>query len=377
MKKIEFLKKVEALLCSKKEGFADNIQTNLATQKRNNFEYLEYIYENGVYGKSYNKNFYIASVSSQHLLEQIERIIQPNRKFEVNIPNICVKDFIDRLFSFDFPKKIYKGVSYNQNLLKYGEKLDNLDFFSYLKNRGDESIIFDASCYHALNLLTNSKIYSGVSFQTFIIDEILECVNLNSDLRENSLLRKKYLSKMSELSFSENKTISMFDVLSGKESRRMFEENLSSSFKFCGAGIKDSKIDLAKFVRYKRNGSWFAQSYTPLVLAESLYARNTLGFDTKLGPISETGFDSFISKMHRGLNYRPMQFVWYTRPFEKNSSPETSIYTKDSMDTIRKKLNLDKAYAEWLENIICSFFLKIRNSKLEEKIEYIISILEK
>lgn len=375
MKKEDFLKQIENLLFSKKETFPDHVQGALS-KKLQRLD-LDSIFDHSEIGdlyKSYGENLGNLTM----IIRDLESILQPKRKFDVVIPGLCIESFVKRIFDnsvHSYNKKLYKGVSYNPNLLRYGEKLDNLDFFSYLKVSGREAIIFDASCYHALNLMQKQKLSVNTRYSDFVCDVILECIESNKELNENSKLRKTYLNRMSKISlYDKAEVVSMQDVLLQNEAQRIFKGNLNYGLNFCEAHIQDQWLDLLKYVRYKRNDSWFAKLYTPLVLAESLYARNCLDCDTKLGPISETGFDSFISKMDKEFNFSPMDFVWYSRPFEKLSSPETSIYTRDSMDQVRKKLSSNPKYAEWLEDIISPFFRSL--NPLEEKIEYLIKKIE-
>ncbi len=382
MKKEDFLKMIEELLFNTRATFPEHIQ--IALEKKLKLINLSSKFNSSCVGKDYNQNI----GSLDYIVRCIEHILQPKRKFDVVVPSICIEDFIDKIFDYGLPDsnsthRIYKGVSYNPNLLKYGEKIDNLDFFSYIKKSARKAVIFDASCYHALNILgNNQKLFINTEFSDFVCDEILNCVGTDKELKDNSQLRKKYLLRMNDFASCRNsEIISMYDVLTQNESKRIFQKNLDKGLDYCGAHTYKQGIDLRDYVKYKRNNSLFAKMYTPLVLAESLYAMKSLDCDTKLGPISETGFDSFISKMHSKLHFKQMQFVWYSRPFEKNSSPETSIYTKDTMDQVRKKLANNQPYAEWLQDVIGQFFYgedQVFNmSKLEEQIECAIKQIEK
>ena len=314
MKKDQFILSVDKLLNSgRKDPVSGISQPPFATKKRQGVEYLEYILENGINGKKYGP---VYEDSGDEIIKYLSAILQPKRRFDVFVPTLCLKDFVDKVLRGHYPKNIYKGVSYNPHLLEYGEKLDNLDFFSYLCEVREfvtgESVIFDASCYHALNLIDVDWISPNVA--PAICQELVRTFFLNNELRENSLLRKEYLLRMNSFSGYQMKIISMADVLTDPKKIGDFESRLTSGLAHCETSVENSRLKIRNFVKYRRIDTEFSKLYTPLVLAENLYAREILKCNVKLGPISEVSFDSFISKIQREKS-GSMQFIWYTRPF--------------------------------------------------------------
>lgn len=293
-------------------------------------------------------------------LEERERVlrafIQPERRFGTFIPGMCLRGFFASVMRGCAPQSIYKGVSYNPKLLERGERMDNFDFFSWAK-RVQEAIpnfeltVLDASPYQVINELGDFPFPDGLSdeaFATWFYEQILEGLDKNMVLRENCRLRGKYLNALLQVSGVNGRVVSAEDLMRSKDPRLL--NAFVRAKRLCGLSpSRNGLVNVRRFVDYRRYDTSFAKTYTPAVVAEALFFLDTNGISAKLGPTSEIAFDNLIGEA-TGAEGQPYNFFWYSRPFEKGSTPENRIYFNDSDDEVQRKLG-GKGYADWLDDV--------------------------
>lgn len=291
----------------------------------------------------------------------LKAFVQPDRAFYTFIPALCLRNFFDEIMKGENPQAVYKGVSYNPNLNKNGEKLDNLDFFSWAK-RAQEALptfrltILDASPYQVLNELGEIKWPQGIredEFSDWFYGLIEKGVKENPDLMENCQLRSRYLKAMMEATETEGSVISVWELIKNRDP--LLLESLEEARRLCEVNLKEGElVQVDRFVTYRRYETEFSKSYTPAVVAEALYFLKKNGVKAKLGPTSETAFDNLIAKC-MGQEKIPYSFFWYNRPFERGSNTSNRVYFNDTREDIKKKLERNPSYSLWIDDILTPF----------------------
>lgn len=289
----------------------------------------------------------------------LEAFLQRNREFKTFIPTLCLKAFVRNLLAGEIPANAYKGVSYNPNLLRDGEKFDNLDFYAWAarlqkKFRGFDLTILDASPYQVLNEMGESDWPSDLSDEEFpfwFYENMARGIESSGTLGANCELRSRYLQAMLEASGVKGKVVSALDLI--KSGDPILLESMKEARKTCGVRVLNNRLAVDRPVFYKRNGTEFAKSYTPAVVAEALYFLRANGIKAKLGPTSEVEFDNLISKAI-GAKCPDYNFFWFTRPFEKTATREGRIYFNDSPDSVMAKLQ-NPDYSRWVGDVSSDF----------------------
>lgn len=304
------------------------------------------------------------NLDSEQLEERkkvLEAFLQRGREFQTFVPGFCLKGFTEGVLSGKFPQEndaVYKGVSYNPNLIKNGEKLDNLDFFAWAARLQKEIpdfklTVLDASPYQVLNELGEIEWPEGLSdeeFPAWFYGQIENGVAASPELSENCKLRGQYLRAMMQATGVKGEVVSALDLITAKD--LLLLDSMREARQICGAKIINNKLAVDRPVYYKRNDTEFSKSYTPAVIAEAIYFLRANGIRSKLGPTSEVEFDNLISKCVRDKGI--YNFFWYNRPFEKDSNTENRVYFNDSPDQVLTKLREPK-YSAWVSDITSDF----------------------
>lgn len=293
-------------------------------------------------------------------LTTFEAFLQPNQPFQTFVPKLCLRGFFDEVMRGRPPKKAYKGVSYNPRLRIDGEKLDNMDFFAWAKNVQkkvpDFSLtVLDASPYEVINQIPDAKFPKGLKdseMAEWFYGKIEEGVERDPELQENCRLRGLYLRALMGVSEVNGQVVSALDLIRSRDPELL--RSFQDARKLCGMTVsEDGKLNVDRFVTYRRYGQEFAKTYTPAVVAEALYFMRRNGITAKLGPCSEMAFDKIIADCMRSDG--GYDFFWYSRPFEKSGNTRNRIYTGDQADTVRKKLTSDPSYANWVNAVLEPF----------------------
>ncbi|MCK4589042.1 MAG: hypothetical protein KAT77_01245 [Nanoarchaeota archaeon] len=353
----------------KKSGIDSVAQPRLGTKKRKGAKYVQRSNEN------------IFNLNQEELKQRIkifEAILQPGLSYNIFLPQN--KIFFEEVMQGKIPQQVYIGLGYNDKLNVNGERLDILNLFSWAKRAQQgipelELIIWDASCYQAVNMLDPKKIPAQFSADTAqeILGTLGQTLKENSQIRENSELREKYLKAFMSTLDIKGRVIPARDYLTGQETE------YSKQFQKCLDFCRDPSTDQLKIVRAVQFGKIPDRAkvlYTPMEIAEALLLLETYGNDIKLGPTSEKCFDKFIVAAARELNGAQYKSIWYTRPPGKPASYLTndgnSIDFNDSTDIIGKKLE-NQSYRNWLGDVIKPFSTE---PSLEDNINKVITTVK-
>ena len=316
-------------------------------------EYIRFLNEKG------NKPIGLNEEDLASKQQILEAFLQRNREFKTFVPGLCLKDFVESLLRGQIPDNAYKGVSYNKNLLIDGEKFDNLDFLAWAarlqKTMPDfELTILDASPYQVLNELGDLDWPDDLDereFPAWFYEQMANGVASSKELGENCRLRGEYLRAMLSATGVKGQLVSALDLIKAKDPTLL--ESMREARKTCGVKIVGNKLAVDRPVFYKRNGTEFAKTYTPAVIAEAIYFLRIAGIKAKLGPTSEAEFDNLIAQSIRP-ECPDYNFFWYSRPFEKSATRENRIYFKDNPDSVKVKLT-NPDYSRWVGDISSDF----------------------
>ena len=280
-------------------------------------------------------------------------------------------------------KKIFMGFGYNPNLVDYGERLDILNFFSWMKKLQNQFsydfFIYDASGYYIVNRTPEKKIKElGKNPKS---EQILN-VLLNEQKRpkrkeimRNCDLRSKYLKKAIEITQISAKYIDSRTVFEDKDYMKALDESLEfvEKLEIENPGLI-SKI-------FPKNYNLASKLYLPLEIAEALYLQEKFQVNTKFGPKSEKFFDEAIFGLTKEKNipYQSIRCPYGPRKPGYLSDKDV-IWTTSSDYFISEILQSDGSYKEFVQQYILSFtknneqldqaVIRIKQKlKLEEVIE--------
>jgi len=252
--------------------------------------------------------------------------------------------------------RTYKGVSYNPLLPEFGERFDMLDFFAWGARAQKaepffQFLVLDASLYWAVNAMGRMPVemYSKGAAKK-LVDTLCRELENGSDtsrlVKEAEGIRNRYLRAVASL--LPNGTC---QVLSAKElwkDNDAYVARLQDAIDF----VAESKVEgepfrFGKCAQYSRYNQEYQKWYTPLVLGEAKYLYDAYGISAKLGPTSETAFDSLIRQL-LGAKYC---IFWYTRPLERQLAYSDYVFFNDSDKVVEGKLGKNSQLAEWLGEI--------------------------
>jgi len=249
---------------------------------------------------------------------------------------------------------VYKGVSYNPMITAYGENVNILDFFGWLKAGGFKGIVLDASLYAIVNATKKVPVkkYTQNAAQEaaeFLLSEI----EAHPEIKNAACTRGRYLRAAATSLFSPSSQPLVIDAEMMWQSDR-YRSCLQKAIAFCTLNPKyGSELDIKRYANYVRYDTPYQRWYSVLVLAEALYLYEVYGANIKLGPTTESNFDSLIREFMAslGISYG---FIWYDRSVEKQILYPELIFFDDEKEEIEKKLQNEKL-EKWMREIIAPF----------------------
>lgn len=285
----------------------------------------------------------------------------------------------------------YKGVSYNPLLLDSGERLDMLDFFSWGKKVQEVEpnfrfLVLDATLYWVVNAVGKMPVEkyckdaARIAVERFKAE--LEENKVAKQILEASELRNRYLLAMASLFPNGScQVVSAKDLWYGNDA---YLNALQEAVDFVVASrLEGADFKFAKYAQYSRYNQEYQKWYTPLVLGEAKYLYDAYGISAKLGPTSETAFDSLIRKMigKEECGFYPMaempgfypslnrakdsyDIFWYTRPLERKIPYSEYIFFKDSDSVVDEKLSRNRQLAEWLSEVVKPFVGEVKSKEV-------------
>jgi len=333
---------------------------------------------NGIQGWVSEEYFYKFGLADPRVIKILGQAFQFNRRglFQrqsdfVDIMVPYVKDFL-KVVGAEEPL-VYKGVSYSPYVTNLGENLNLLDFFAYLKKSGFRGIILNASPYAVVNYEGRSPalVYSSKSAKE-AAENLLSWFLSSSEVMESSRIRGKYLEAIASSLFPQKTRPLVINADEMWESMR-YRESLQEAIECCCAPVNEGgKLIVKKYANYNRYDSDYQRWYSILVLAEVFYLRDVFGVNLKLGPTTESNFDSLIKK---SMNNRGSQFgfIWYDRSVEKEVPPNMRIAFSDSDKEIKRKLK-NKTVAGWTNSLV-SPFLQSPFVSIKKKVREIMEVV--
>lgn len=200
------------------------------------------------------------------------------------------------------------GFGYNPDLIAYGERLDILNFYSWMKQLPAEWFVYDASGYYIVNRTPENKISSLGSKPT--ADQILSVLideqnrPKRQEIMRNCDLRSEYLQRAIKIS-----GINAMYV----DSRKVFRDcldyriALDESLEFVRRLQKDDPALVEKIMPNNANPA--GMLYLPLEIAEALYFEKAFNVSGKFGPKTEEFFDEAILRLmtEQGTPYQSIR----------------------------------------------------------------------
>ena len=312
-----------------------------------------------------------AKAEPDAVVNRLEKIFQPGREIqEVVVPYF--PEFFE-LISNNEPL-IYKGVSFNPFVSSFGENVNILDFYSWVKRSRMKGIILDASLYAIVNAAKQPlvEIFSPTAAED-AVEFLKSRMDSYPDIKKSAETREKYLRASATSLFAPADAPL---VISAEEiwERKKYIECLQKAIEFCcGNPPEGERLEIISYADYTRYGSDYQRWYTVLVLAEVLYLNQIYGVNIKLGPTSESNFDNMIKKFMKDQGI-PFAFVWYNREIEKSIPYPERLSFDDGNEELKEKLSNERL-GKWVEEIIGPFAKE--GEKLTETVSRVIRQVKK
>lgn len=189
------------------------------------------------------------------------------------------------------------GFGYNPDLIRFGERLDILNFFSWMRifqdSFGSDLTIFDASGYTIVNRTPEKKIKALGEYPT--AEQILDALVSEQDrpkkaeIIQNCELRSRYLRRLIEISGIKADHVDSRQVF--RESKD-YKQALDVALDF----VKRLELDKPDIVDkiQPQNPNPASKLYLPLEVAEAIYLLEVGRVSGKFGPTTEEYFDQAI-----------------------------------------------------------------------------------
>ncbi len=268
------------------------------------------------------------------------------------------------------------GFGYNPQLVTSGERLDMLDFFSWMKQLQDgrivpEWVIWDAAGYAIVNKIKDT---SSRSFKTLVggasAATILDCLceeqNAKYPFRsvfdsrekilfqQNCQLRSEYLKRFIAVSGVNAEYYDSREVF-GSDPR--FRDALEESLAF--VKYLEAKTDPILEEVMPQSSSKVGSLYLPLEIAEALYLANVKNVNGKFGPVTEKYFDTCILNC---FEQNKKEYTALRCPLAPNEKRPAYLKTDDPFPlttkgttkakTIKKRLSQDLVYQQFVNNYL-------------------------
>ncbi|MEK6843287.1 MAG: hypothetical protein AABY04_02265 [Candidatus Micrarchaeota archaeon] len=266
---------------------------------------------------------------------------------------------------------IYKGVSYNPMIGAFGENFNLIDFFGWAKESNFKSIILNASIYAIINEAKSPLVRN---FGEDSAKNAIEFIRTKSDDYSNVFAlaekREKYLRSIGYSLFPPIGQPLVLEALEMFKSKQ-YENCLQEAIVFCADGpVPGAELIIKKYANYTRYNTNYQRWYSVFVLAEALYLNRAFGVNIKLGPTTESNFDSLIREFMQKLEI-PYGFIWYDRGIEKQVPYPEAISFEDTKESIEKKIR-NPLIRNWMEELLRPFGLGKEQKDMGDTIAEII-----
>ena len=251
------------------------------------------------------------------------------------------------------------GFGYNGTLVSLGERLEMLDFFSWMKKLQDKGVqewtIWDASGYFIVNKLPAKKLI-GLGSQpsaSLILEALVEEQERpkRAEIKENCDLRSQYLQRLIQMTGVKAKYLNSWQVF--REDSR-YAEAVDVALEF----VKRLEKDLPDLVEkiQPNNDNPASRLYLPLEIAEAFYLNYNFGIEGKYGPKTEQYFDEAIVKLAKEWR---ISYATIRSPLGPRKPgylrDENVLVTGMSDREVKSLLNSDQEYRSWIDAITAIF----------------------
>ena len=251
------------------------------------------------------------------------------------------------------------GFGYNGTLVSLGERLEMLDFFSWMKKLQDKGVqewtIWDASGYFIVNKLPAKKLI-GLGSQpsaSLILEALVEEQERpkRAEIKENCDLRSQYLQRLIQMTGVKAKYLNSWQVF--REDSR-YAEAVDVALEF----VKRLEKDLPDLVEkiQPNNDNPSSKLYLPLETAEAFYLNLNFGIGGKYGPKTEQYFDEAIVRLEKEWG---VPYVTIRSPLGPRKPgylrDENVLVTGMSDREVKSLLNSDQEYRSWIDAITAIF----------------------
>ncbi len=254
------------------------------------------------------------------------------------------------------------GFGYNSTLSVAGERLEMLDFFSWMKRLQDKGVeewtIWDASGYFIVNKLPAKKLLS-LGLQPCaqqILEVLVEEQELPKrlEIKENGEIRSWYLQKLIEITGISARYLNSWDVF--REDSR-YADAFDVALEF----VRRLEIDSPALVEkiQPKNDNPASRLYLPLEIAEAFYLNLNFKIGGKYGPQTEQYFDEAIVKLNEEWE---IPYATIRSPLGPRKPgylrDENVLVTGMSETDARALLNFDREYKMWIDTVVGAFRLE-------------------
>ncbi len=259
------------------------------------------------------------------------------------------------------------GFGYNPDLVNFGERLDILSFFSWMKrlqeSLGLEWTIFDASGYAIVNRTPSKKIVALGENPT--AEQILDVLvseqeqPKRAEIMENCELRSQYLKRLVDITKIRGEYV---------DSRRVFRESgqYTVALDYALELVSKLKAEAPELVGriQPANAKLSNQLYLPLEIAEAIYLWNTKKVNGKFGPTTEKDFDEAILKAFEEKGDPYQTFRCSYGPRRPGYLGDRNVLWTSSPDKfVDSVLSVDQKYRNFVTGYLQPFLLE--NETLE------------
>lgn len=251
------------------------------------------------------------------------------------------------------------GFGYNGDLELSGERLEMLDFFSWMKKLQDKGVqewtIWDASGYFIVNKLPAKKFLSLGSRPS--ASQILEALveeqerPKRAEIKGNCELRSQYLQRLISMTGVKVQYLNSWQVF---REDPLYAEAVDVALEFVKRLEKDSPELVQKIQPNNDNPS--SQLYLPLETAEAFYLNLNFGIGGKYGPKTEQYFDEAIIRLEKEWEVPYVTIRSPLGPCKPGYLHDEKVLVTGMSDReARFLLNSNQEYKAWIDEITAVF----------------------
>lgn len=260
------------------------------------------------------------------------------------------------------PQKLFMGFGYNPDIYLFGERLDILNFFSWMKRLQKTAstgwIVYDASAYCIVNRMPQKRV-SALGEKPSAA-QVLEVIVTEQDnpkregIMEICDLRSAYLKRVIKITGVGAQYVDSREVFRDEKG---YETALEMALDFFRKLGRDNPELVARLT--PANPTLGSAFYPPLEIAEAFFLRERFGIGGKFGPETEEPFDTAIMQL-AGIQRIPFAVLRCSSGPRKPGylSDKNVIWTANSDERVLRILASDPAYRTFVSDYLQPFWRK-------------------